>query len=299
MSLDDTAIGYAFALGLVSALNPCGFPLLPAYLAFFVAVPTQNGPVARTSRGLVAGLSVTVGFVVVFSAAGALVLLGMHLVLAWAPWLMIGVGVTLAAAGAWTLTGRSLPVKLPRVRPGTGRGAVPMIGYGIVYAIGSLGCSLPIFLAGVAETFTRASPLVAGSVFLAYALGMGVFVTGAGLIASHLGATGLRSFRPVTRFLPRFGAALLLLAGLYLTYYWIADLTQPAGSSAPITFVDGVQAQLTGAVERFGLPVAGLLAVVVVGAFAVVARHERRRARTESLSEPPILKGNDRVSHRS
>jgi cytochrome c biogenesis protein CcdA len=28
-------LGYAFALGFVAAINPCGFPLLPAYLTFF------------------------------------------------------------------------------------------------------------------------------------------------------------------------------------------------------------------------------------------------------------------------
>ncbi len=32
----SSLILFAFTLGLVAAVNPCGFPMLPAYLALFV-----------------------------------------------------------------------------------------------------------------------------------------------------------------------------------------------------------------------------------------------------------------------
>jgi cytochrome c biogenesis protein CcdA len=31
---EATVVGYAFVLGLVGVANPCGLPLLPAYLSF-------------------------------------------------------------------------------------------------------------------------------------------------------------------------------------------------------------------------------------------------------------------------
>ena len=56
---------YAFTLGLVAAVNPCGFPLLPAYLSLFVGEDTVGRP-QRNLRALGAGASVAAGFVVVF-----------------------------------------------------------------------------------------------------------------------------------------------------------------------------------------------------------------------------------------
>ena len=41
--MDGELIGLAFAAGLVAALNPCGFAMLPAYLALVVrGDPTAN-----------------------------------------------------------------------------------------------------------------------------------------------------------------------------------------------------------------------------------------------------------------
>ncbi|MGH8995872.1 MAG: cytochrome c biogenesis CcdA family protein, partial [Acidimicrobiales bacterium] len=57
---------YAFTLGLVAAVNPCGFPLLGAYLAFFVGDGELDRS-RRNLRGVAAGASVTAGFVVVFT----------------------------------------------------------------------------------------------------------------------------------------------------------------------------------------------------------------------------------------
>jgi len=32
----DVAIANSFTAGLVAAVNPCGFPMLPAYMSFFI-----------------------------------------------------------------------------------------------------------------------------------------------------------------------------------------------------------------------------------------------------------------------
>ncbi len=64
------------------------------------------------------------------------------------------VAVGMIVAGVPTLAGRgpSLRLPIPRVRPG--RSALAMAGYGAAYALGSLSCSLPLFLAAVGSSFT-------------------------------------------------------------------------------------------------------------------------------------------------
>src|SRR5918995_940798 len=87
--------GFAFAAGMVSSVNPCGFPLLPAYVGIFLGDPglAPAAPlVRRLARALRIGTLVTVGFVVLFAVFGLLLSLGARLILAWLPWVATSLG---------------------------------------------------------------------------------------------------------------------------------------------------------------------------------------------------------------
>ena len=67
-------LGFAFAAGMVSAVNPCGFAMLPAYLGLYLGSGDQNrpenNPLRQVAQALLIGLSVAAGFVVLFGLAG-------------------------------------------------------------------------------------------------------------------------------------------------------------------------------------------------------------------------------------
>ena len=97
--------GFAFLLGVVAAFNPCGFALLPAYLAVIVT-GSAAGSVGRLDairRAIGFGLAMTLGFVVVFTGFGLLfgavnaALQGAVLPLV--PYLTVTLGVVLVALG--------------------------------------------------------------------------------------------------------------------------------------------------------------------------------------------------------
>lgn len=262
---------YAFTLGLVAACNPCGFPLLPAYLGGFVGGDAAQSWAARTGRALLSAGAVTVGFVAVFAPLGALVSGGVDVVLGWVPWAMIPFGVAMVAVGAWTLAGRSLRVPLPVVPSGRGRRPVAgMFLFGVAYAVASLSCALPVFVAGVSGTFGRDG--VAGGLadFVAYALGMGLLLAVAALVVAHAGAPALRRARRVGPVLQRVVGAVLVLVGAYLVLYWASDLADPGATPAPVRLVERVQASvvswLSGAPRTIGV----VLAVGVLAALAAV-----------------------------
>jgi cytochrome c biogenesis protein CcdA len=262
---------YAFSLGLVAAVNPCGLPMLPAYLALFTGRP--SGPAgARIARSLLSGAGVSSGFVAVFGALGLLVESGVQLVAGWLPWVMIAAALGMTTAGVLTLAGRgpSLRLPTPRVRPG--RSALAMVGYGAAYAIGSLSCSLPLFLAAVGSSFTRRGAWAGLSTYLAYALGMGLFVTAAAVITTTAGATALRRVRAASRVLPTVSGLVLAASGGYLLYYWVTDVRDPTVSSPVTTAVGHLQTGLTTAVGADPVRSAVVLGVIVLGAFVVVVR---------------------------
>src|SRR5262252_6110777 len=69
---DAIPLGYAFAFGMASAVNPCGFALLPTYLGLYLgsaALERRPWP-AQLARASVVSVTMTASFVVLFGAAG-------------------------------------------------------------------------------------------------------------------------------------------------------------------------------------------------------------------------------------
>ncbi|GAA4345136.1 cytochrome c biogenesis CcdA family protein [Microbacterium rhizosphaerae] len=274
-----SVVGYAFVLGMIGLLNPCGFPLLPVYLAAFVGGRDRDR-VTRALSGIRAGIAVTAGFFAVFATAGLLAGSVHAVLLAFAPWVMIGVGVIVVALGILGLLGRTVPLRVaPRFRTGTG--FVAMAGFGMAYAIGSLSCSLPVFIAAIGGAFASGSAVVVGAVVAAYGLGMGLFATVLAVAVSLADTTVLRSLRPIMAMLPRAAGALCILIGVYLVGYWTAQLGGP-DLVAPVTAIlDAAQGILASMVESAWLPIGVALVVVILVALIVAARH-RNRAEAES-----------------
>jgi cytochrome c biogenesis protein CcdA len=268
---------YAFALGLVAAVNPCGFPLLPAYLVTFTSGGTAEGWARRTARGLGAGCCVTAGFLVVFGALGLAVESGVRLVFGWVPWVMVPVGLALAGAGVLAVVGRLPAVALPGPSLGGRRWPLSMAVFGVAYAVASLSCALPLFLAAVAGSFVRLGPAQGAATAVAYALGMGLFVVGASLAVAVGGGQALQRARPLGRVVPRLAGLVLALVGAYLAVYWTGRLVDPAASPGPVRVVQRLA-------EAIGDGVAGaprlagvVLGLVVASACVALAWRDRRR----------------------
>ena len=131
-------MGLSFLKGLVAAVNPCAFVLLPTYLAFFLGlVSGQLGDQRATvRRALVVSASVSAGFMAVFVAIGLL----SEYVTRWiednAKYFTLVIGITFAVVGVVMLTGRKLPFSTPRLQyERTGRSVGTMAVYGVAYAV--------------------------------------------------------------------------------------------------------------------------------------------------------------------
>ncbi len=219
--MSGSTLSFAFVAGTVATVNPCGFALLPAYLARRVGVEdgTRRGADA-VSRALLVGGATTAGFLLVFGTVGGAIGLGAHALTHALPWAGLAIGVALVVAGVAVLAGGHLRLRLPQVRyrPASGslRGDVV---FGLGYGTASLSCTLPIFLAATGSAVTGS---LAGSALslLAYAAGMGTILT-ALAVAAALSQQGLaRALRRLVPYVNRASGALLALAGAYVAYYW-------------------------------------------------------------------------------
>ena len=269
--MNHELLGLAFAAGLVAALNPCGFALLPAYLTFVISDTSPGRPVA-VARAAAVTVAMTLGFLSVFAVFGALTIPVAAAVQRYLPLVTVVVGVSLVAVGLWLLAGYRLRMPTPppeRWAPTTRLGS--MFGYGVAYAVASLSCTVGPFLAVTAAGARSGSTAGAVAVYLAYAGGfalvVGTLAVAAAFACSAL-ATRLRRLLPVVN---RIGGALVILVGVYVAYYGSYELRLFTAGGNPrdavIAAAGRVQGTLAGWVHGHGgAPWVLLLVVLVAGA---------------------------------
>ncbi|MEU8220410.1 cytochrome c biogenesis protein CcdA [Micromonospora taraxaci] len=222
------ALLLALTAGMLGAVNPCGFALLPAYLSLLVAGASDAR--GAVGRALTAAAGLTVGYVLVFGAFG----LALAPLAGWLrprlPWLTVTLGVLLVLAGCWLLAGRRLPspgwsARAPRLT----RSWPSMVLFGAAYALASLGCAIAPFLAIVVTSLQAGSTGRGLALFGAYALGMGLVVAVAALGVALLRDGLVARLRVAGALVPRLSGLMLLVTGGYVAWYGWYELRLAAG----------------------------------------------------------------------
>jgi len=93
--------------------------------------------------------------------------------------------------------------------------------FDIAYAVGSLSCTLPIFLVVVGTSLASEGLLLSFGQFIGYALGMGTIIFAVTIGAALFRRAMVRWLRLMTPYIHRVSAMFLTGAGAYLIYYWI------------------------------------------------------------------------------
>jgi cytochrome c biogenesis protein CcdA len=293
--VDRGLVGLAFAAGLVAALNPCGFAMLPAYLVLVVRGEGARGAeagagmstgLASVGRALAATGGMALGFLTVFGLFGALTISAAATVQRYVPYLTVVIGIMLVALGIWLLLGRELMLLRPKY-PG-GRWAPTarlgsMYGYGVSYAIASLSCTVGPFLAVTAAGVRRGSLVGSALIYLAYTAGLTLVVGVLAVAAASASSALVNRLRRILPYVNRISGALLVLVGLYVGYYGLYEvrlLSARANPSDSVIAIAGrVQGVLAGWVHRHGaVPWALAFAALTVGALAAAWYQRARRS---------------------
>lgn len=225
--------GYAFGAGMVSAVNPCGFFMLPVYMSLYLGA--EKGDFAHSSLGrrvLKAAwisLIVTLGFSVIFGLVGAVVSAGGIFLMGIMPWMAVVISCVLVLLGGWMMLGHSLSMPVlqkvaakfgdPREMSNKG-----FFMFGLAFGATSLGCTLPIFLALVGSSVTTGDLAAGVKQFIGFILGMGTVLlslsVSIAVLKKQLIIGTLGRIMPYSRII---SALFLLVAGGYILYYWLSS----------------------------------------------------------------------------
>lgn len=226
-SLFNVPVAFAFGAGMAAAFNPCGAVMLPAYVGYQLSGGTETtDPLRAVLRGFYLGGVVTAGFVVLSLAVGLIITIGGDAVSNIFPFAGLGVGIGITLLGLWLLiSGKHMGIwAATRISTSNERSVKGVFLFGMAYAICSLGCAFPIFLAAVGilagQNLGDLNLLASLLRFASYGLGMGMVLTGITLAVVFFRETVSQLLRRVFPYMGVAGNLALIGAGSYLIWYW-------------------------------------------------------------------------------
>ncbi len=225
-------LAFAFTAGMVSAVNPCGFTMLPAYLGLYLgsdserAESSAGAAAGQLRQAVVIGLSVTAGFVILFAVVGLSIGTGAQFLVEYFPWIGLGIGVLLTVAGGWLIRGGTLYSAVgerlaARIGDPTRTDMRGYFLFGISYGTASLSCTLPIFITVIGGSIAISDFLPSVWQFVLYGLGMGSVIMALTLSMAVFKAALLVRLRNAMAYVQPASAVLMLAAGGFIIYYWL------------------------------------------------------------------------------
>ena len=266
---------YSFILGVMAAVNPCGFVLLPTYLVYYLGTELNREDENKTTtlrRGLSVGMAVSSGFIGLFLVVGIISRAFTTVISENAKYAALVIGIALVAMGIAMLFGWKLPIAQPDVSMQRKRTTWNMFLFGIVYAIASIGCTIGLLISVILGSINRHG-FVSGVISIVlYGLGMGLLVTSL-TVALAFARVGLVStIKKSFKWFDKVSAVFVVLTGLYLSWYWLGAITD-RGTDGLTTRVERWQTKVVQFLQDAGVyPLLIVFCVIIATAGLVIRR---------------------------
>ena len=217
----------SFIRGLVAAVNPCGFILLPTYLMYFLGMQGQLPGSQRASirRALLVSAAVSAGFLSVILVVGVISYNFTNWIDQNAKYATGIIGVALVVLGIAMLFGYKLPFMTPQINTGgqPKNTTKAMFVFGVAYAVASIGCTIGLFIATVFSTTSRDGVVAGVGNVLAYGAGMALLVSALTVALAFANTSLLKILRNGMQYVDKIAAAFVVISGAYLLwyFYWV------------------------------------------------------------------------------
>lgn len=256
---------YNFILGVMSAVNPCGFVLLPTYLVYYLGTELQrsHNRTATLRRAFLVGSAVSSGFVGLFLIVGVITQSFTTAVRDNSKYLAFVVGLALVVMGAMMMTGWKPKVAQPDISLKRERTFRNMFLFGIGYAVASIGCTIGFVTSAVFGSVGRHG-FVSGVLSIAlYGVGMASLVIALTVALAFAQVGIVKTLKSSFRYFDKVSAVFVLITGLYLTWYWYGAITE-RGSDTVTRRVESWQSSVVNLLNNVGSTRLALIFVVVI-----------------------------------
>ena len=268
---------YSFMLGVLAAVNPCGFVLLPAYLLYFLGIDSDNQQ-APVRRALVVSAAVSSGFLLVFIIIGTISRLFTQWIELNAKYAGLIIGLALVVMGVAMLAGWKPSFITPTIAGQRDRSLRAMFVFGIAYAVASIGCTIGFLTTAILGSI-GVNGFASGVVSIVlYGAGMALLVSTLTVTLAVAKGGLLRVLRNGLRYMDKLAAGFIVLTGLYLSWYWYVAISERTSAGNVTSNVENWQSDVASFLQRQGAWRLAFVFAVVIGLATVVAKRARHNA---------------------
>jgi cytochrome c biogenesis protein CcdA len=264
-------------LGVLAAVNPCGFVLLPAYLLYFLGIDSGNKQ-APVKRALVVSAAVSSGFLLVFIIIGTISRLFTQWIELNAKYAGLLIGLALVVMGIAMLAGWKPSFITPTIAGQRDRSLRAMFVFGIAYAVASIGCTIGFLttaILGSIGVHGFASGVIS---IVLYGAGMALLVSTLTVTLAVAKGGLLRVLRNGLRYMDKLAAGFIVLTGLYLSWYWYVAISERSSAGNVTSNVENWQSDVASFLQRQGAWRLAFVFAAVIGLATVVAKRVRNNA---------------------
>lgn len=224
-------LGFGFLAGSLSFFAPCAFVLFPGYVSYYLSqAQEEEGARRRLIPSIRAGSACGLG------AASFFLLLGLGVSLVGTSLSQYLIDIKPWVAGFFVLLGvlllANVTVNLSWIRhqvpvlfsASTGGGTArwpSFFLYGFGYALATTGCTFPLFASLIIVPIASGHFLTGVLTFFSFALAMGLLMIGATVLVGFSREALMRRLIGSAQWIKRITGMILILAGLYLGYFFI------------------------------------------------------------------------------
>ena len=212
-TINLTGLPLIFVAGMLALLSPCGFPMLPGYISYYMGKQTS------VTRSVSGGLACSLGLVTVFSVIGVAVALVGSVITQYIPLLELVAGSLAIIMGISLLTEVKFPSIFTITRAPNQKGIVGIFLYGIAYGLATLGCSAPIFFSTLVYAITAGGIMSGIVTFLVYSAGMGIPIILTTILVAKTKNYLLTRIIQAMPWFQKISSVLLISIGIYLIMY--------------------------------------------------------------------------------
>jgi len=218
LSLDLSGLAFVFTAGVFTLFSPCGFPMLPGYISYYV------GSKASLGKAVPGGIICALGLVTVFSIIGIVASILGSIIYPYILLLELVAGLATIVLGVSMLIEIRLPTFSLPVRAPKRRGLIGIFLYGAAYGMATLGCSAPIFFSILFYAIAAGGPLHGIITFIVYAVGAGLPLIITTILVAKAKKLMLERIVKMTPWLQRISGIVLVVVGIYLMYFYFKVL---------------------------------------------------------------------------
>lgn len=215
MALDLPSMIFIFTSGVFTLFSPCSFPLLPAYISYYL------GARFSVKKAVFGGFTCTLGLTSTFLAIGVAASLLGDFLTPYMPTFKLMAGVIIILLGVGVFRGVRIPSPRLPIKA-VKDGFIGLFLFGIAYGLAAAVCSAPIFLSILLYAIASGGVINSIITFIIYAVGMGAPLVAISILVAMAKELALRKILGLAPWLYKMTGMMLFIIGAYLIYLYLS-----------------------------------------------------------------------------